>query len=166
MGNILEIKELNLGFKTEHGFRQAIFDVSGGDLANGVLPYLDYDIIRSHPKLFFGYSDLSVVVNAIYAKTSHPTYLYQLRNLVGSMAEIQQGMFQETLMQGGNTLFNFQPTWIQGKKMKGEVVGGNIRCFLKLAGTEYLPSFDGKILLPATISNIDIYTYFIWLTGL
>lgn len=28
MGNILEIKELNLGFKTEHGFRQAIFDVS------------------------------------------------------------------------------------------------------------------------------------------
>ena len=30
-----------------------IFDVSGGDLANGVLPYLDYDIIRSHPKLLF-----------------------------------------------------------------------------------------------------------------
>lgn len=132
---------------------QAIFDVSGGDLANGVLPYLDYDIIRSHPKLFFGYSDLSVVVNAIYVKTSHPTYLYQLRNLVGSMAEIQQGMFQETLMQGGNTLFNFQPTWIQGKKMKGEVVGGNIRCFLKLAGTEYLPSFDGKILLLESYSG-------------
>ena len=62
-------------------------------------------------------------------------------------------MFQETLMQGGNTLFNFQPTWIQGKKMKGEVVGGNIRCFLKLAGTEYLPSFDGKILLLESYSG-------------
>ena len=47
---------------------QAIFDVSGGDLANGVLPYLDYDLIHSHSKLFFGYSDLSVVLNAIYAK--------------------------------------------------------------------------------------------------
>ena len=126
---------------------QAIFDVSGGDLANGVLPYLDYDIIRSHPKLFFGYSDLSVVVNAIYAKTSHPTYLYQLRNLVGSMAEIQQGMFQETLMQGGNTLFNFQPTWIQGKKMKGEVVGGNIRCFL------LLESYSGDVAKMATYLN-------------
>ena len=37
--------------------------------------------------------------------------------------------------------------------MKGEVVGGNIRCFLKLAGTEYLPSFDGKILLLESYSG-------------
>ena len=30
--------------------------------------------------------------------------------------------------------------------MKGIVVGGNIRCLLKLAGTVYWPDFNGKIL--------------------
>ena len=31
--------------------------------------------------------------------------------------------------------------------MNGVVVGGNIRCFLKLAGTEYWPDMTGKVLL-------------------
>ena len=31
--------------------------------------------------------------------------------------------------------------------MKGIVVGGNIRCFLKLAGTRYFPALDNKVLL-------------------
>ena len=30
--------------------------------------------------------------------------------------------------------------------MEGVVVGGNIRCLLKLAGTEYMPDFQDKIL--------------------
>lgn len=32
-------------------------------------------------------------------------------------------------------------------KLHGIVVGGNIRCFLKLAGTEYTPDLTDKILL-------------------
>ncbi|MBQ8992759.1 MAG: LD-carboxypeptidase [Turicibacter sp.] len=132
---------------------QAIFDVSGGDLANGVLPYLDYDLIRSNPKLFFGYSDLSVVLNAIYARTNQPTYLYQIRNLVGAMASLQQSMFEETFLQGGNSLLELNPTWIQGNHMSGEVIGGNIRCFLKLGGTSYMPNFNEKILLLESYSG-------------
>ena len=45
---------------------RAIFDVSGGDIANELLDYIDYDSIRKHPKPFFGYSDLTTVINAIY----------------------------------------------------------------------------------------------------
>ena len=37
--------------------------------------------------------------------------------------------------------------FLQGSKMQGIVVGGNIRCLLKLAGTEYWPDMNGKILL-------------------
>lgn len=132
---------------------QAIFDVSGGDLANGILSYLDYDVIRANPKPFFGYSDLSVVVNALYTKTGNPTYLYQIRNLVGTCATLQQQMFKETLLEGETTLFDFDLEWIQGEKMSGEIVGGNIRCFLKLAGTPYLPGFSGKILLLESFSG-------------
>lgn len=132
---------------------QAIFDVSGGDLANGVLPYLDYDLIHSHSKLFFGYSDLSVVLNAIYAKTNQPTYLYQIRNLVGEKGLIQQQRFQETFLKGGNSILELNPVWIQGNHMSGEVIGGNIRCFLKLAGTSYMPDFNEKILLLESYSG-------------
>ena len=46
-----------------------IFDISGGDIANGILPYLDYDVIAKSDKLVFGYSDLPTVIIAIYAKT-------------------------------------------------------------------------------------------------
>lgn len=132
---------------------QAIFDISGGDLANGVLTYLDYDVIRANPKPFFGYSDLSVVLNAIYSQAGVPTYWYQLRHLIGSHASLQVKMFEETLLYGGQSLFEFEVEWIQGDQMQGEVVGGNIRCFLKLAGTPYMPDVKGKILLLESFSG-------------
>ena len=47
-----------------------IFDISGGDVANGVLPYLDYEVIANSKKRFWGYSDLTTIVNAIYTKTA------------------------------------------------------------------------------------------------
>ncbi|MBM6837459.1 LD-carboxypeptidase, partial [Clostridium saudiense] len=36
--------------------------------------------------------------------------------------------------------------FIQGENLGGVVVGGNIRCLLKLAGTKYMPDFTDKIL--------------------
>lgn len=133
---------------------QAIFDISGGDLANGVLPYLDYDLIKKFNKPFFGYSDLSVVANALYTKTNQPSYLYQIRNLVGPDAVNQQQWFKATLLNDEEkSLYSVDYEWIQGDTMQGEVVGGNIRCFLKLAGTPYLPSFENKILLLESYSG-------------
>ena len=43
-------------FYEDPGIR-AIFDVSGGDTANGILPYLDFSIIEKSDKRFWGYSD-------------------------------------------------------------------------------------------------------------
>jgi len=45
--------------------------------------------------------------------------------------------------------------------MQGVVVGGNIRCFLKLAGTEYMPDLTDKILLLESYSgtNAKMETY-------
>ncbi|WP_252213361.1 S66 peptidase family protein [Clostridium sp. VAP41] len=132
---------------------KAIFDISGGDLANGILEYLDFDTIKKNPKLFFGYSDLSVVINALYTKSHIKTYLYQIRNLIGDNSEIQIKNFKETFMEDKNSLFDFKYEWIQGKYIDGIVVGGNIRCFLKLAGTEYMPKFKDKILLLESFSG-------------
>lgn len=125
---------------------KAIFDVSGGDLANGVLDYLDFEIIKNNPKPFFGYSDLSVIINALYSKTDMKTYLYQIRNLIGVNKNKQIEEFKNTFMGSGNELLTFNYEWIQGNSMDGIVVGGNLRCFLKLSGTEYMPDFQDKII--------------------
>lgn len=118
-----------------------IYDLSGGDLANGILPYLDYDVIHANPKPFSGYSDLTTVLNAIYAKTGLETILWQARNLINDSTGAQLTRF------GTDQMTQLWPYFIRGKDMEGTLVGGNIRCFLKLAGTEYFPDLTGKILL-------------------
>lgn len=125
---------------------EAIFDISGGDIANEVLEYLDFDIIKHNSKPFFGYSDLTTVINAIYSKTNLPAYLYQIKNLIYEHKEEQIINFINSLIYGEDDLFNIKYSFLQGNSMEGTVVGGNIRCLLKLAGTPYMPSFKEKIL--------------------
>lgn len=132
---------------------KAIFDVSGGDLANEILAYLDFDIIKDNPKPFFGYSDLSVVINSLYSKANMTTYLYQIRNLVESNTDLQINEFKSTFMGEGNELLTFDYEWIQGNNMEGIVVGGNIRCLLKLSGTEFMPDFKDKIMFLEGLSG-------------
>lgn len=138
-----------------------IFDISGGDLANGVLPYLDYDVISKSSKKFLGYSDLTTVINAIYAKTGKASVLYQVRNLIYQHREQQIKDFQSTVMNGDEDLYKLGYHFVQGNKMQGVVVGGNIRCFLKLAGTEYMPDLTSKILLlesySGTVAKMETY---------
>ncbi len=140
---------------------KGIFDVSGGDVANGVLPYLDYEVIANSEKMFWGYSDLTTIINAIYAKTGKASVLYQIRNLIYDHKEKQIADFQNTVMQNCNDLFQPNYKFIQKSKMQGILVGGNIRCFLKLAGTEYMPDLEGKILLlesyGGTVAKIETY---------
>lgn len=132
---------------------KAIFDISGGDIANEILDYLDFDIIRDNKKPFFGYSDLTTVINAIYAKTGEVSGLYQIRNLIYEDKERQIEDFKKTFLQGQNNLCDFSYNFIQESYMEGVVVGGNIRCFLKLAGTEFMPDFTGKILLLEALNS-------------
>lgn len=123
----------------------AIFDISGGDLSNEVLEYIDFDVIKNNPKPFIGYSDLSVIFNSIYSQSGAPSYLYQVRHIVTNEENLNR--FTNFIKGLNNDLFNFKYNWIQGKSMEGIVIGGNIRCTLKLAGTKYMPDFKGKILL-------------------
>lgn len=123
-----------------------IFDISGGDIGNEILPYLDYDVIAQSDKTFWGYSDLTTVINAIYAKTGKSSVLYQVRNLVGEDGTHQIQNFKNTTLEGKNDLYEIPYSFVQGNQMEGVLVGGNIRCLLKLAGTPYFPDMREKIL--------------------
>lgn len=130
----------------KHAEVKVIFDISGGDLANEVLPYLDYEVMKLEGKPIFGYSDLTTVLNGIYAKTGCSTYLYQIRHLIGIDGALQEARFKASLFEGQPDLYDFEYEFIQGEALEGVVVGGNIRCLLKLAGTPYMPDFRDKIL--------------------
>lgn len=165
-----------------------IFDISGGDIANEILPYLDYDVIakakdrNGQPKAFWGYSDLTVVLNAIYTKTGNPGVLYQVRNMIAEGNVDRRKAFQKEIectcvqnkkeaslkntLQSANIrqldgavqsggLYEFSYTFLQGNQLSGIVVGGNIRCLLKLAGTEYFPDMTGKVMLLEAYSGVQ-----------
>ncbi|VTX69528.1 S66 family peptidase [Gemella haemolysans] len=123
---------------------KAIFDISGGDIANEVLEYLDYGVIKENYKPFFGYSDLTTVLNSLVRKTDKINYLYQILNIIEN-EEIRTS-FVNTFLKKQNSLFDVNWRFFQGTKIEGEIVGGNIRCFLKLAGTEYFPKVENKVL--------------------
>ncbi len=134
----------------------AIFDISGGDIANEILPYLDYEVIAASNKQFWGYSDLTTVINAIYARTGNKSVLFQVKNLVWDKAGKQREIFLT------DEMYKFQYEFVQGKSMQGTVVGGNIRCLLKLSGTPYFPDMDNKILFLESLSGgeAQIRAYF------
>lgn len=124
-----------------------IFDVSGGDIANSVLPESDYDTIRESNAAFCGYSDLTTVLNAIYAQSGREAVNYQVRNLLYGHAETARSYFREHILAKNITGNDLEYRFLRGNTMKGRVLGGNIRCFLKLAGTPFWPDLNGAILL-------------------
>ena len=123
---------------------KAIFDISGGDIANEILDYLDYDVIKRNYKPFFGYSDLTTVLNALRSQTNEVNYLYQILNIIES-EEIKTRV-ENTFMKNKQTLFDVKWKFLQGSRIEGEVIGGNIRCFLKLVGTRYFSEVENKVL--------------------
>ena len=151
-GTAKERAEALMNFYRDEAVK-TIFDISGGDIANGILPYLDFDIINKSDKQFWGYSDLTTIVNSIYKKTEKTSVLYQIRNLIYADKERQTVNFEKAMFSDSEELFQLNYEFVQGEKMQGIVVGGNIRCFLKLAGTEYMPDLTGKILLLESFSG-------------
>ena len=122
---------------------EEIYDISGGDMGNEVLDHLDFQMIRESRARFWGYSDLTTVLNAIYAKTGKSGVLFQILHLMDeSSGEVQRRRYGN-----GRELFSPEMQMLRGESMEGAVIGGNIRCFLKLAGTPYFPDPQGKILL-------------------
>ena len=66
----------------------------GGMNTNSILPYIDYEYLKTHPKLIVGYSDVSALLNAIYAKTGiHTVYGPTLTSAFGELGLLSQASF-------------------------------------------------------------------------
>lgn len=129
---------------------KAIICAQGGRNSNSILPYLDFDIIRANPKIFLGISDITVLLNAIYQQTGlitfHGNDIMWGFGVDHSKYDVQE--FQERLINGNIGKINKNSEWKTIRKgiAEGILIGGNLKCFNKLAGTKYLPEFENKIL--------------------
>lgn len=124
---------------------KTIFDLSGGDSANQILPYLDYDSVCTSDAVFVGISDLSVINNAIFTRCGKISYHYRIKNLTEAFATEQKIFFLNYFMTD-SIAPSFKYRWLRGHHMSGTVIGGNIRCFLKLASTRFFPDAAGKVI--------------------
>lgn len=53
---------------------QVVMASIGGNNTNSILPYIDYEYLKNHPKIIIGYSDTTALLLGIYAKTGLITF--------------------------------------------------------------------------------------------
>jgi len=129
---------------------KAVICAQGGDTANGPLHLLDWDLICANPKIFLGLSDITVLLNAIHAQTGLITFhgsdlLWSFGN---DLPDYEQKEFIRILLRGEVGLIppNRERNTVRAGRASGKLLGGNLRCLLKLAGTPFWPDFTGAIL--------------------
>lgn len=129
---------------------KAIICAQGGDTANAPLSLIDWESIRQNPKIFLGLSDISVLLNAIYQHTGLVTFHGNdiLWGFGNNLDDYEQREFTRTLVDG--LIGPIAPTrariCLRSGQSQGKLLGGNLRCLLKLAGTPHWPDFSGAIL--------------------
>lgn len=128
----------------------AILAVRGGWGCARILPLLDYDEIAANPKPIVGYSDITALLLAIYARTGLVTFHGPVG--VSTWQGLTSGSFVRTLVDGiapvvmPETRSNRDRTeTVREGTAEGPVVGGNLSVIAALAGTGYLPDFDDHL---------------------
>lgn len=120
-----------------------IFDISGGDLANEIIPYINIDSLKNYSGFYAGYSDLSVIIS-IFLKYNKKTVYYNIKTLLYNK-KISKDNFYKTFMCNAKNSDLLSYTNYYKKLGKSKLIGGNIRCILKLAGTNLFLDPSGSI---------------------
>jgi muramoyltetrapeptide carboxypeptidase len=130
----------------------AIICARGGYGTLRLLPYIDFKMIKNNPKIFIGYSDITILLLAIFKKCGFVTFH-------GPMMAIEFGKKIKRYTE--DRFFNlvgglsneaaiaipkeYKISVISGGMAKGRIVGGNLCLMTKLIGTGLLPSFKNRI---------------------
>ncbi len=132
---------------------KAVMACIGGFNANEILPYLDYELVKANPKILCGYSDITALLNAVYAKTGLVTYHAPHLAALGFLNEREytQKYFSECMMNNESIVVTHSETAqgyiaIQEGKCEGEIIGGNLCTLNLLQGTPYMPDIKNKVL--------------------
>ena len=125
----------------------------GGFNANQLLHHLDYDLIARHPKILCGYSDITALLNAIYAKTGLITYHGPHFSTFGYDIETEytKHAFEDCIIKDGSVTVvpskaAVKYHTIQEGVCEGKIIGGNLCTLNLLQGAPYMPDVRNKVL--------------------
>lgn len=149
---------------------KAILCATGGYNSNDLLPYIDWKIIKNNPKPFIGASDITVLLNAIHAKTGITTYygpnFYKFGMKLGleyTLQYFKKGIFSSEAYSISPSEQWTEDRWFRNQDERvfntnngfrvcnpgfgiGKIIGGNLCSLNLLQGTKYMPSLKNTIL--------------------
>ena len=146
-----------------------VWCMKGGWGVNRMLPYVDFETIRQHPKAFIGYSDITSMHLAIQKQAGFVTFHGPMgtsscwsdavkNSLLHALAGKPDAIFQEQKLE-----------CVCSGSAEGEIVGGNLSLLVASLGTPYAPDTRGKILFIEEIGEkvycIDRYLCHLFLAG-
>ncbi len=167
-----KVKDLEEAFTDSNV--KCILAAIGGFNSNQLLNKINWQIIKDNPKVFGGFSDITILNHAILAKTGLITYAMPNFYCFGLPLESDYSLkyFQRCLLKDNPDSYEVQPTkrwydfswnndeslpqliWknsgpriIQGGSAIGTMIGGNLCSLNLLNGTEYFPKIKGNIIL-------------------
>lgn len=110
----------------------------GGEVSNELLPYIDYALIREHPKLICSYSDSTTLLNAIHFMCGLLVFYGASVRTFGNLTDYNRQAFESILMDTGHTYRKSAP-WktICAGKCEGVLAGGYLANYAALYGLDY-----------------------------
>ncbi|KQU24360.1 hypothetical protein ASG61_20800 [Bacillus sp. Leaf75] len=161
---------------------KGIIFATGGWTTITLLDYINWEIVKEYPKPIIGYSDATALLLAVYSQTGQKTYhgpmvISEWGEYGGPWTYSSENF--ENILFTEQCEFNLVPAeewtheilwWdkddhrkrlVSGKggwrvfnpgKCEGILVGGNLNVISLMLGTNYMPSFRGKVLFIETES--------------
>ncbi len=139
----------------------AIICTRGGYGANRVLSLLDYQLIKAHPKIFMGYSDITAFLTSITQKTGLVTFHGPMLTSFKNGMVYYNFKVMESVLSGQSNMTIIPPKFLPTHILKqgtaeGPLWGGNMTLLINRLGTKDKLNTNGCILF---IEDVDEYLY-------
>jgi len=139
-----------------------ILCLRGGYGSLRILPQLDWAILKQHPKVFIGMSDITALQLAIHAKTDLVTFAGPMPalNKFGKFTSFSTSSLLSAITGTGVVPWMIHegpgdpdPVVLSGGTASGTLLGGNLNTIVSMIGTPFEVSFDGAIMILEEINE-------------
>ncbi len=146
-----------------------IWCAKGGQNSNSTFEYLDYELIKSNPKIICGYSDITSLTNIITAKTGLVTFSgTNFKTIATDETNYSYNEVMKRFVDGSLELGLEEEKYETLKEgvAEGQLIGGNLSLTRGLVSGKYSIDFTDKILfleelgfetMPSLASNFLYY---------
>jgi len=127
---------------------KGIICARGGYGSLRILNLLDFEVIRKNPKVFVGFSDITAILWALYARCGLVTFHGPtVTGLGNSTLETTAALAQSLKTAERLEIRSKEGITLKEGQANGPIVGGNLTTLCHLLGTPFAPRFNGHILL-------------------